>query len=392
MCFKRSVIALLLSMSQIVGCSVCCLQRQNRQNIRVCEVFADMLSEYRGDTGHHERVLCAKDVDEALGMFDEFILPTLEDKSHQRIRRLRSRIAARKSWMYCIDGKESATYYLVNLFPELRYGRYGFNYFTCNLSKATMKYEPIGENHGFMELTGSNMPGGESSHEDYAYEKCFAMFPKAIEEPEDVPPSWGFENCDVVAVVDVVDVQLMNVGDFNRVRMYATSSEECFADYAIRFDVRAEERGSVGADSLTLSIRRKWSNFGCGSWLYYRGMTLRVGLRNNASGYFLVRACPVLPYEPFSDKDVAVSGGFRIGADWKEMQEGRLSPLMVKYGNHTKAEFCHGEIVNCGQCGAFPDFGVTANVKVELTDESNKEYWEDAWFVEVDECYIYDAK
>ena len=66
---------------------------------------------------------------------------------------------------------------------------------------------------------------------------------------------------------------------------------------------------------------------------------------------------------------------------------------MVRASNlHTKAEFCHGEMVNCGQCGAFPDFGVTANVKVELTDESNKEYWEDAWFVEVDECYIYDAK
>ena len=392
MCVRRSVIVLLLGMAQIVGCSVSRLQRLDRQYIHVCEVFSDMLSEHRGDTSHHERVVCAKDVDDALRMFDEFVLPTLEDKTHQRIRRLRNRIAARKSWVYYIDGKDSVTCYLINLFPELRYGRYGFNYFVGNLSKVTMKYEPTGENHGFMELKGSNVPGGEGLHADYAYEKCFAVFPKAVEEPEDALPNWGFENCDVVAVVDVVDVQLMNVGAFNRVRMYATSSEECFADYSIRLDVRAVEQGFVGADCLTLSIRRKWSNFGCCSWLYYRGMTLRVGLRNNASGYFLVRACPVLPYEPFSDKDVAVSGGSRIGEDWKEMQEGRLSPLTVKYGNHTIAEFCHGEIVNCGQCGAFPDFGVTAKVKVELTDKSNKEYWEDAWFVKIDECYIYDAK
>jgi hypothetical protein len=244
------------------------------------------------------------------------------------------------------------------------------------------------ENHGFLELLGSDEAHVRWSG-GYAYEKACRQFPRMTEPSDDAQPIWRFEGCDVIAVVDVVDVQLMNVGGFDRVRLYPASSEECVAEYCIRMDIRFVEKGSFSADSVFLTARRRWLNFGCRSWLYYRGMTLRIGLRSNGSDYSLVNAFPVVPYEPFPEDGVSVSGGCRIGKDWREVQEGKLAPLMVQYGSHTKVEFVHGDIVNCGPCGSFPDFGITSRVKVvELLEGSNREYWEDAWFVEIDECLI----
>ena len=387
--YRHILILMVFASVVFVGCTMCrCVGSLQYLNMR--EVFSDLLPEHIGFSDNKGSVLCARDVGEAMRLFDDFMLPTLEDKSSRRIRRLRNRIASGMSWVYYVDGNDDVAYYLLNLFPERRYGRYGFNYFVCNLSKSTKNYNPLGENHGFLELEGLNKFSEEGG---YRYDKACKRFPEVVEMSDDDPPRWGYEMPDVIAVVDVVDVQLVNVNGFDRIRLYPTCSEECIADYSIRMDIRSIEKGVVDAGSLILAARRRWSEFGCYSWLYYRGMTLRIGLRRNDYGYVLVNIHPVIPYEPFSEDDVIVSGGFRTGRTWKEMQEGKLSPLVVQYGGHTKVEFLHGEIINCGHCGSFPDFGVTASVKiVELSDDSNKEYWEDAWFVEYDECYIYEKE
>ncbi len=382
---RKHVVALIIPFVFIAGCVVYPIVERARC-VNMPETFSVLLQDERNDLEHKRRVHCVTDIDKAMELFDNFLLPTLEDKSVRRVRRMKNRIAARMSCVYFVDGVDDVEYYLLNVFPESRCGRYGFNYLVCNLSKKTGAYDPLGENHGFLKLRGSDglFEGGQSG---YAYEKICKRFPRVMELIDNTSPCWGFEGSDVVAIIDVVDVQLMNVGGFDRVCLYPTCDEECFADFSVRMDIRAVEKGAVGADSLMLTARRSWSNFGCGSWLYYRGMTLRIGLQKIGSEYLLVNISPVVPYEPFSAKDVSVSGGFRVGKDWKEMQEGKLSPLTVQYGNHTKVEFLHGEIINCGKRGSFPDFGVTASVKVvELSEDGgNEEYWEDAWFVKIDE-------
>ena len=377
-------IVTVLVMATIVGCAIVpCDNHLQYANMR--KLFADLLSEYRCDFERKERVLCAKDVDEAIRIFDKFLFPTMEDKSELRIRRLRNRIKSRMSWVYCTEGGDGVAYYLLNLFPEFCYGRYGFNYFVRYFPE---NEDGLRENHGFLELKGSDV-FRERRDGGYAYGKACSQFPRIVENPDDATPIWGFESCDIVLVVDVVDVQLMNVGGFDRVRLYPSSTEECVAEYSIRMDIRSAERGLINAESLFLTARRRWLDFGCGSWLYYRGMTLRIGLRSNGSDYSLVNVLPVMPYEPFSEEDVFVSGGGRIGKDWKEFQEGKMASLMVQYGSHTKVEFVHGDIVNCGPCGSFPDFGITSRVKVvELLEGSNREYWEDAWFLAIDECHV----
>ena len=387
---KRTAFMFLFALIGIAGCVTCHYATHDLFQVDIRYEFAGLLKLFRRINNYEqcdERVQIARDVDEALRMFDEHLLPTLEDKSEVRLRRLRNRISSKKSWVYCFEGHEYTVCYLLNIFPELRNGQYGFNYFVSEYNKATGKYNPEDENHGFLVLTGSSelCSSSISENEEYAYEKVCQKFIRLTGPSSDDEPCFRFDNSDIIAVVDVVDVQLLRVSGFERVRLYG--SKDCFAEYLVRLDVRVIEKGFVDCSTIMLEARLDWSDFG---WMYYRGMTLRVGFHKRGSEYVLDTIKPTLPYEPFSDADIVVSGGIHAGNDWSEVLKGQLSPLVVQYGKHTKIEFRHGEIINSAYRGSFPDFGVTASVKIlELSEDSNKEFWEDAWFIYVDECYIY---
>lgn len=383
---KCAVFLGLFALSAMVGCTGCSRAAQGMSRADIRYEFAEILKLSRSDEQCWESVQVARDVDEAIRMFDEHLLPTLEDRSEVRLRRLRSRMAAKKSWVYCFDGPEYTACYLLNLFPErCEQGKYGFKYFVSKYSKTTGKYVPEDENHGYLSLNESHISDDEGPSSE-RYENWWGKFIKLVEPSDDDEPCWEFDNSDVVAVVDVVDVLLLRVSGFEQVRLYDAFAG-CRAAYLVRMDVRAVEKGSLDCSTIMLEASLDWSSHG---WMYYRGMTLKVGFHKRGTEYVIDNIKAALPYEPFSDADIDVSGGFHVGNDWKEMLKGHLSPLVVQYGKHTKVEFRHGEIMNNAYRGSFPDFGLTANVKVvELTEGSNKEFWEDAWFVKIDGSYIY---
>ena len=116
--------------------------------------------------------------------------------------------------------------------------------------------------------------------------------------------------------------------------------------------------------------------------MYYRGMTLRIDLHIDDGDLLLIDALPVEPYPPYSADNVRVTGGSLIGGFRADDTEGRLEPMIVTYGTHTKIEFRHGNILTTGRKSSFVDFGITSKFQVlELKKGANVEYWRNAWFL-----------
>lgn len=351
----------------------------------VRSTFAILLHEDLSVGDNDKEVQCAKDVDGAVEMFDKYIFPTLEDKSSNRVESLRSRITDGRSWMYCVAERDFMAYYFLNLYPEMLFGRYAFGCYISYFDLAKKQFYPMDpgplENFGFLEMRTQD----SDMNPILTYEEMVNRLPllkwNGVFDVDD-------DKCDAVAVVDIVDVQLSEVSGFDRVRRYNECTffgGECCAVYRIHVFVRKVEKGSLAFDSFVIEKRIPWSDFFHeGAWFYYRGMTLRVELRNKNGAWLISDAHPALPYPPYSDEGVVLSGGvLHAEKEWSEIQRGGLTPLIVEYGHHTKVEFSCGDVVCQSPSGSFVDFGVTSKFKVlELKDGGNKQFWNYAWFMQ----------
>ena len=340
-------------------------------------------------------VVGASDVAQALKMFETHIMPTLEDRSESRIRGIRRLIAEGKAWVYTVSSDDWQWCYLLDLFPSLTsegfdFEGFGFHYLVSFRNVQTGVFNPQCENEGLLELLPrENMPGDDapvSAYEDYL--KRLPRFKDALPRIGVAYPYADDGFVDVSAIVDVVDVQLVRVSDFDYRRMHQSSClfwtypPCCSAIYQIRLDVREVENGSLESDVYVLETRRTWNEFKQPrEWLYFRGMTLRVSLHRDGSELLLIAEQLVEPYPPYSNDNVSISGGALVGGFRADKREGNLEPLIVAYGKHTKVEFKNGDILTSGEMATFPDFGVTSRFRIlEMKDGANKEYWEGAWF------------
>lgn len=340
------------------------------------------------DQSFHERsveVVASKDVADALRLFDAYIIPTLDKQSERRVDRLKRQIVEGRSWMYRGAAEGCSIYYLINLFPSFYDSRYGFSFIIGCWDDASGACMQGNEDGGLLEL----MPQKNVSGVLYpvsAYEEFCQKLPRV----KDGLPSINecchyssFENVGNIAVVDVIDVQLVNVSRLDYMHRHSDCIEGCVAAYCVRMDVRAVERGAFPSDIFILETRRRWHEFAYErEWLYYRGMCLRVGVIERDGDYVLVIEQPVCPYSPYSDV-VSIAGGGLIESSGNNGAAYKLNPLQVQYERKCRVEFCPGDLIAVGNRGSFVDFGVTSKARIqELDDSLNIDHWRGAWFID----------
>lgn len=355
--------------------------------IELCREF----SEIPGDLDNQIKIAAAKDVPHALSLFDAYILPSLEDRSDARIKKLRRLIEEGRSWIYCrTDIEGYLGFFFLNLFPSCDSGEYGFAYLEFYWDKATRRADIDVERYGHLRLR-PQFPYLRCHYSNSCYEDYCARLPRIYDtldarEYEVLDDPYRI---DVAAIVEVVDVQLIGVTGFNYSRNHYNDYPGTRAEYHIRLDVRKVEKGELSSDICVLECRQFRREFESWAWPYYPGVTLRVGLQYYNGKLHLIEQSIVEPYPPYSDAGVSVSGGRMIRGPngLCDDQEGRLEPLVVNYGSHTKVEFRHGDIITSGVRATFADFGVTSKFRIlELNDGANKAYWESVWYTPKDQC------
>ena len=361
------------------------------------DVMGRQLEDARTFWGPSGAVVGASDTLQAIKTFDAHILPTLEYCSEPQIRGMRCRIAEGKAWVYTVAEDVWQTFYFLELTPSSMChkgkdcpcplnNKYGFPYYVSRRNTLTGVFVPPCENHGLLELLPREaVPDVErpiSAYEDYC--ERLPRIKDALPKIGEVDPYPNGKPIDVSAIVDVADVQLTGVTGFDYERRHENYRKSCVATYQIRLDVREVEQGILQSDVLILETQLAWDEFKRPfEWVYYRGMTLRIGLHREGGVLFMIEMQPVEPYPPYSNDNVSITGGgVLVGGALADKHEGRLEPLTVAYGTHTKVEFRHGDIITSGERATFVDFGVTSSFNIiEMKDGANKSYWESAWFV-----------
>lgn len=211
--------------------------------------------------------------------------------------------------------------------------------------------------------------------------KTFSTIPELISEDIDKDATCGES---IVVVVDVMNVSLIALGGFDFIYRFdnASTIDYPYAYYRIEIRIRKVLKGKCAESYLSFPARCSKRMFMTpGGWLFYKGITLKIGMEKSKEGGFFVRnILPVLPYPPYSTGDVKMSGA-RPKCRNGERCLCEMTPLSISYGDHTIVEFDCKKKIGCNEFGFFYDFGLTSTVRVTLRgDESNREYWEDAWF------------
>lgn len=314
----------------------------------------------------------------AYEMLETWIVPTLENKDASRIEMLKRRISDGKAWMYTAENERYRICLFQNLYPENdESGRFGFAGLSSCFDKVTGKFDPDCENPLFLTLVA--VARGPRLELTYTYSEELRRIPRIRRGAAET------DQADIIVVADVVDVQLVSVNGYDRAMQYAEMTDGCCAVYHVRLDIRKVEQGKINSNTLILEEQVRWLNdsFSYGGWLNYRGMTLRLALQKKKMDYLCVKEEPVLPYEPFSGENVKVSGGRWVyGVDGSCLHEGKLSPLVIEYGDHTKVEYSSGKAICKGKYSTFLDFGVSSCAKVlTVGEEADKVFWENAWFL-----------
>ena len=137
-----------------------------------------------------------------------------------------------------------------------------------------------------------------------------------------------------------------------------------------------------------------------GDWLFFRGMTLEVGLARVDGKLKINRFEPVFPYPPYSKDgiriirsgtddvspflaDGCVSEDVREYTNWRGLKDGISGSLVaLQYGDRELALFASTTNLIEGLYGIFPDYGPSVKITVYGDGESNFDYWRNAWFAE----------
>ena len=203
-------------------------------------------------------------------------------------------------------------------------------------------------------------------------------------------------NVDVSVVADVETVTLSSVSGLEKVIAAGGAEEDAeergirpIGHYRVSLLVRTALVGDAPANRLVFTAKTGAANATVGGhWLFYRGMTLKVGLRKAKKGFSVCRIEPVLPYPPFTtdgivvcDAEVSRESRFSlVDRDFAAVDRGSLTVL---YGDHTRVDYFSDRSLIEGCCGMLPDFGLNAWQRVWTHGkEARLDYWRNAWFAD----------
>jgi len=211
----------------------------------------------------------------------------------------------------------------------------------------------------------------------------------------------------VVADVEIVDLaSLANLAHVEPEHGLPGEEDACFehsvrATYSVDMRVRNVLRGKCPFRRFCFSAVHDTANASAtGDWLFFRGMTLEVGLARVDGKLKINRFEPVFPYPPYSKEGIRI---FRSGTDdvspfladgcvaedvreytnWRGLKDGISGSLVaLQYGDRELALFASTTNLIEGLYGIFPDYGPSVKITVYGDGESNFDYWRNAWFAE----------
>ena len=208
---------------------------------------------------------------------------------------------------------------------------------------------------------------------------------------------------EVVVVADVETVDLASLGNLDHVTpAQPLEGEEGLvgehsarATYVVEMRVKAVKRGECKFRRFSFRAVLDETNASVtGDWLFYRGMTIEVGLHRHGGKLKISRVEPVSPYPPYSKDGICIfndevsiaseEGGPDnvLPADVRRAQFGSnsASRIAVLYGGGELAVFESTTNLVEGMYGVFPDYGPYVKITVYGHKEDNLDYWRYAWF------------
>ena len=212
----------------------------------------------------------------------------------------------------------------------------------------------------------------------------------------------------VVADVEIVDLAtLANLAHVEPEHGLPGEEDACFehsvcATYNVDMRVREVRRGKCPFRRFCFSAVHDTANASAtGDWLFFRGMTLEVGLARVDGKLKINRFEPVFPYPPYSKegirifrKDSDCESPFRTVTglipadareytDWRGLKDDISGSLVaLQYGDRELALFASTTNLVEGLYGIFPDYGPSVKITVYGDEGSNFDYWRNAWFSE----------
>lgn len=171
------------------------------------------------------------------------------------------------------------------------------------------------------------------------------------------------------------------------------SPRQTVGTYQVTALVRKTVKGELKAGRLVFSVEKlaasQYNEEEHGRWWFFRGVTLKLGLRRTADGWCVCVVRPALPYPPYSTEDIALwnkefppDGRFKccdISMDGK-VQDGLLT---IQYGDHTLVRFIARSVAARCFDGAFADYGGSVVHSVYAYGAgSDTNYWANAWFAD----------
>ena len=171
------------------------------------------------------------------------------------------------------------------------------------------------------------------------------------------------------------------------------SSRQTVGTYQVTALVRKTVKGELHAERLIFPVEKpaanQYNEDEHGRWGFFRGMTLKLGLRRTADGWSVCAVRPALPYPPYSTENITLwtmefppDGRFKccdISMDGK-VQDGLLT---IQYGDHTLVRFIARSVAARCFDGEFPDYGGSVVHSVYAYGAgSDTNYWADAWFTD----------
>ena len=237
----------------------------------------------------------------------------------------------------------------------------------------------------------------------------------------------------VVADVEIVDLtSLANLAHVEPEHGLPGEEDACFehsvcATYNVDMRVREVRRGKCPFRRFCFSAVHDAVNASAtGDWLFFRGMTLEVGLARVDGKLKINRFEPVFPYPPYSVGLARVDGKLKINrfepvfpyppyskegirifrkdsdcespfrtvtglipadareyTDWRGLKDDISGSLVaLQYGDRELALFASTTNLVEGLYGIFPDYGPSVKITVYGDEGSNFDYWRNAWFSE----------
>lgn len=202
------------------------------------------------------------------------------------------------------------------------------------------------------------------------------------------------ETDDVIVICDVVSVgmtALTGLDEGDRLGFCRTAT----CCYRVGVRVRKEIKGSLGTRNFAFPESNDYMFSGIpGEWVYYKGITLKIGLRKVDGRYVVAHKVPVQAYPPFGADDLQLFMGIyefmwdkgAPGIPYETVSNAvgtAAQSLILCYGDHTVVAFTSGKAKITGDFCQFYDFGETAMVRVWcVAGRGNLDYWRRSWLAD----------